>query len=142
MKLKFKKLQPDAVTPTYATKGAACFDLTAIGRSVSLNDTAIYSTGLSFEIPEGHVLMVYSRSGHGFKSDMRLANAVGVCDSDYIGEVMVKLTYDGTDTPNWPEIGDRVAQAMLVELPKVTLEETDTLHTTERGANGFGSTGR
>ena len=139
--LRFKRLSAQAVTPTYATEGAACFDLTAIARTIKGN-TATYSTGLAFEIPQGHVLLVYSRSGHGFKADMRLANAVGVVDSDYTGEVMVKLTYDGLDAPDWPWIGDRVAQAMLVKLPTVTLEETDELHATQRGANGFGSTGR
>ena len=139
--IKFKRLHPTAETPTYATDGAACFDLTAIARTIKGN-TATYSTGLAFEIPKGHVLMVYSRSGHGFKSDMRLCNSVGVVDSDYTGEVMVKLTYDGTDTPDWPWIGDRVAQAMLIKLPTVELQETDTLHDTTRGANGFGSTGR
>jgi len=139
--LKFKRLHPDAVTPTYATEGAACFDLTATGRAIHGN-TATYSTGLAFEIPQGHVMLVYSRSGHGFKSDLRLANCVGVVDSDYTGEVMVKLTYDGDAEPNWPWIGDRVAQAMIVKLPIVTLEETKELHVTKRGANGFGSTGR
>lgn len=139
--LKFKRLSPQAVPPTYATEGAACFDLTAIARSVSGN-TATYSTGLAFEIPTGHVLLVYSRSGHGFKSDMRLANCVGVVDSDYTGEVMVKLTHDSGDAPDWPWVGDRVAQAMLVKLPSVTLEEVEELHSTKRGANGFGSTGR
>lgn len=139
--LRFKRLSPQAVTPTYGTEGAACFDLTAIGRHIHGN-TATYSTGLAFEIPQGHVMLVYSRSGHGFKSDMRLANAVGVVDSDYTGEVMVKLTYDGDTQPDWPWIGDRVAQAMLVKLPTVNLEETDELHQTKRGTNGFGSTGR
>ena len=139
--LKFKRLSPQAVTPTYATEGAACFDLTAIARTIKGN-SATYSTGLAFEIPQGHVMLVYSRSGHGFKADMRLANAVGVVDSDYSAEVMVKLTHDGLDAPDWPWIGDRVAQAMLVKLPTVTLEETDELHATQRGANGFGSTGR
>lgn len=139
--LRFKRLHQDAVTPTYATDGAACFDLTAIGRAIHGN-TATYSIGLAFEIPAGHVLLVYSRSGHGFKADMRLANCVGVVDSDYTGEVMVKLTYDGLDAPDWPWIGDRVAQAMLVKLPSVTLEEVEELQPTKRGANGFGSTGR
>ena len=139
--LKFKRLTNQAVTPIYATSGSACFDLTATDRKINGN-TATYSTGLAFEIPQGHVMLVYSRSGHGFKSDLRLANAVGVVDSDYTGEVMVKLTYDGHGAACWPGIGERVAQAMLVRIPSVALEETETLHQTDRGANGFGSTGR
>lgn len=141
MKLKTKRLDPRAKLPTYATEGSACFDLTAITREV-VNNTALYRTGLAFEIPKGHVMLVYSRSGHGFKNDMRLANCVGVIDSDYVGEVMVKLTHDSYGSyHDWPFVGDRVAQAMLVKLPTVEIVEVETLHETTRGTGGFGSTG-
>lgn len=141
MKLKTKRLDPRAKLPTYATEGSACFDLTAITREV-INNTALYRTGLAFEIPKGHVMLVYSRSGHGFNYDIRLANCVGVIDSDYVGEVMVKLTHDNYGIyHDWPFVGDRVAQAMLVKLPNVEIEEVETLHETTRGAGGFGSTG-
>ena len=141
MNLKFKKLHPDAVTPTYATDGSACFDLTAISREKSFN-TCLYQTGLAFEIPKGYVMLVYSRSGHGFNKDIRLSNCVGVVDSDYTGEVMVKLTFDEAGRPDFPLVGDRIAQAMLIPIQRLGLIETDTLNETERGANGFGSTGR
>lgn len=146
MKLKIKRLYPDAVIPKYATDGAACFDLHAFGCG---NQHPVYSgmahtfrTGLAFEIPPGHVVLIFSRSGHGFKNDTRLANAVGVLDQDYRGEVMVRLTRDGGSSDVLRvNHGDRIAQAMILELPHVHIEEVDELSETARGAGGFGSTG-
>lgn len=139
MKLKVKRLSEMAKLPQYATEGAACFDLVATDRRIS-GDTATYGTGLAFEVPKGHVLMVYSRSGHGFNEGLRLCNGTGVIDSDYRGEVRVKLQADQPQ-PDWPRVGDRVAQAMLVKLPVVEFEEVDELTETKRGQGGFGSTG-
>lgn len=147
MKLKIKKLHPAAMLPTYATPGAACFDLYALPE----NDKAVpvcfglpttIPTGLAFEVPEGHVMLIFSRSGHGFNNDTRLANCVGVIDSDYRGEVKVKLTRDQSPT-SYPifKHGDRIAQAMVIPLPKVTFEEVQELSDTQRGNGGFGSTG-
>lgn len=141
-----KRLTDTAILPVFASAGAACFDLHADLKSEDGCEQIIFSyehifrTGLAFDIPEGYALMVYSRSGHGFKNDVRLANCVGVIDSDYTGEVKVKLTidHDGCFTVKH---GDRIAQAMLIKLPSVQLVEVDELKTTERGANGFGSTG-
>lgn len=162
MKLKVKKLHPDAIIPKYQTDGAACFDLHAIcinGYSLEehkvLNkegigkdaaylkpeSSGLFRTGLAFEIPNGYVMLVYSRSGHGFKHNTRLANCVGVIDSDYVGEVMVKLTVDGANGGIGIQHGDRIAQAMLIPVNQVTFEEVEELKETERGANGFGSTG-
>ena len=151
MKLKFKKLHPAAITPLYATPGAACFDLHAIIDGRFPSDPAIVivsgqpaalNTGLSFEIPAGFVMLIFSRSGHGFNFDTRLANCVGVIDSDYRGEVKVRLSRDQASGPPLRIMnGDRIAQAMIVPIPTVDLEETDELSTTERGSRGFGSTG-
>ena len=143
MKLGAYKLDPRAVIPEFATNGAACFDLVAIGREIK-NGSAIYSTGLAFEIPDGYCIEVYSRSGHGFKDDLRLSNCVGIIDSDYTGEVKVKLAYDGPvhQSPSWPWIGDRVAQGKLVKLVKTEIVEIFEQKTTERGTGGFGSTGK
>ena len=142
--LKTKRLHPDAQLPQYATTGAACFDLVAIddGQPHPTDQhAAIYGTGLAFEIPDGWALMIYSRSGHGFKSGIRLSNGTGVIDRDYRGEVKVSLRYDGTaDTCQKLRKGDRIAQAMLVAAPRVQLVEVDELGQTERGAGGFGST--
>ena len=86
-------------------------------------------------------MLVFSRSGHGFKNNVRLANCVGVIDSDYRGEVMVKLVYDGFTSNLLVRNGDRIAQAMLVPAQQVTFEVVEELNTTERGTKGFGSTG-
>lgn len=142
-----KRLTDSAILPSFASAGAACFDLHADLRvdvdgysSVYVHGSEVIRTGLAFDIPEGYAIMVYSRSGHGFKHDARLANCVGIIDSDYTGEVKIKLTIDN-EVGFIVEHGDRIAQAMLIKLPSVQLVEVDELKTTERGANGFGSTG-
>jgi dUTP pyrophosphatase len=144
MRLKYKKLEEGASAPRFASDGAACFDLVSLVRGAPIciapREAKIVATGLAFEVPEGHVMMVYSRSGHGFKSGVRLANCTGVIDSDYRGEVMVKLINEG-DLPFFIGNGERVAQAMIVQLPQYELEESDELGNTARGTSGFGSTG-
>lgn len=160
--LKVKRLHPDASLPTYGSDGAACFDLIAIevggvsnaerevlakfGADDRCDATAKpgnameFRTGLAVEIPPGWVMLIYSRSGHGFRSNTRLSNCVGVIDSDYRGEIKVKLTVDeghGLQVRS----GDRIAQAMLVPIERVAFREVDELSDTARGTGGFGSTG-
>ena len=135
MQIKYKKLHPKAAVPFKATDGAAGFDLTAVTRQGN-----VFGTGLAFDIPVGYVLLIYSRSGHGFKESTRLSNCVGVIDSDYTGEVKVALRRDDGG-PLTVQVGYRVAQGVLMRLPKVTFTETQELKETERGKNGFGSTG-
>jgi dUTP pyrophosphatase len=153
MKLRLLKLHPDAIVPTYAHGPDACFDLTAttvdgktrLGANLSHGSPVVCGTGLAFEVPEGWAMLIFSRSGHGFKSNTRLANCVGVIDSGYTGEVMVKLTMDDEFVD--PELdllikpGDRIAQAMLVQVPRVEFVVAEQLGLTERGSGGFGSTG-
>lgn len=141
MQLKVKRLSPDATLPTYATDGSACFDIYASSEG-EVYDSHTFDTGLSFEVPEGYVMLVFSRSGHGFNNDIRLANCVGVIDSDYRGELKVKLTND-KDINAWYGFakGDRIAQAMLIPYPKVSFIEVESLTETERGQGGFGSSG-
>ena len=134
--LEFKRLDPKAVAPFKATEGAAGYDLTAIGKQGNL-----YSTGIAFSIPDDHVVLVFSRSSHGFKEDTRLSNCVGVIDSDYTGEVKVKLRRDDGN-PLTVQVGDRVAQAVCIPLAKLDLVEVDELKQTKRGNKGFGSTGK
>ena len=147
LKLKVKKLHPDAILPTYATDGSACFDLYAVDcgdqHPIYYQQGQVFSTGLSFEIPYGWHVLIFSRSGHGFKNGVRLANCVGVIDADYRGEVMVKLY---ADTPATDVLrvstGDRIAQAQLVPVHRAEFIEVDELSQTERGTGGFGSTGK
>ena len=153
MKVRVQKIHPDAVLPKFATAGAACFDLVALdvngdtGRSHSIRQgsTVQCGTGLALEIPTGHVMLVFSRSGHGFNHGIRLSNCVGVIDSDYRGEVKVKLTCDRPDESNRMPYdvrpGERVAQAMIIPVPAVEFDLVDSLSSTQRGTSGFGSTG-
>lgn len=145
MKLPIKRTHPKAQMPEFQTDGAACFDLVAATREPVSARSMIYDTGLMFDIPDGYHLKVYSRSGQGFKYDMRLCNSTGIIDSDYMGTIKVKLTYDGPVSyrPDWPYVGDRVAQAMLVKNVKTDLIEVEEIEKeTARGEDGFGSTGR
>jgi dUTP pyrophosphatase len=148
MKLNVKALHPDAIVPQYATDGAACFDLHALIPDVPKEacvfpiKPAAIRTGLAFEIPDGYVMLIFSRSGHGFKNDIRLANCVGVIDSDYRGEVQVKLSNDNPQGLRFDvKHGDRIAQAMIVPVERVELVQVDELSSTSRGEGGFGSTG-
>lgn len=154
MKLNICKLHPNAVVPTYATDGAACFDLfaatvaglTQMGAVLSHGSPVVCGTGLAFEVPEGWAMLVFSRSGHGFKTNTRLANCVGVIDSDYRGEVLIKLTMDDQFLEDELDLhvkpGDRIAQACLVQAPRVEFEAVEQLTLTERGDAGFGSSGQ
>ena len=142
MNIKVKPLSALAQMPAYATAGSACFDIATIDDNVDVGpgSSAVLRTGLSFEIPSGHVMMVYSRSGHGFKNGVRLANSVGVIDSDYRGELMVKVHNDSRARFSI-SCGDRIAQAMIVPVQQVEFEAAEDLTNTARGVGGFGSTG-
>ena len=152
MKILIKKLHPNAREPVYGSAGAAAFDLHAATVNASdtagarVIDIAICGTGLAFEIPPGHGMLILSRSGHGFKNDVRLANCVGLIDSDYRGEVHVKLTRDrdgddGGVDPLLVKPGDRIAQAIIIPIAAIKFDVVDELSTTARGAGGLGSTG-
>ena len=142
MEIKVKKLAENAIIPKLATSGAACFDLHAVngGEVKAHGGTQHCLTGLAFEIPPGHVMLVYSRSGHGFINSARLVNSVGVIDSDYRGELAVKLINDGPLSFRF-EPGDRIAQAMVIPVPECSIIEAGELSDTQRGSGGFGSTG-
>lgn len=147
MQLFIKKLDPAAVVPTYGSDGAGCFDLYALDdgafHPADVHAT-IYRTGLAFQIPPGWVMAIFSRSGHGFNNAIRLSNCVGIIDSDYRGEVMVSLRFDGADRVQRSKkirAGDRMAQAMLTRVDRVNFEVVEELAATRRGTGGFGSTG-
>lgn len=142
MEIKIKKCRPGAKLPTYATPAAFCFDLYAAEEG-TVNGRPI-PTGLKFEIPEGYGMLIFSRSGHGFKRNIQLVNCVGVIDSDYRGEVMVKLVCNDRRTGiiyDTVEAGERIAQAAIVPRIVASFLECETLTETDRGENGFGSTG-
>lgn len=141
MEIKVKKLHQDAILPTYATSGSACFDLYASHSLLICGIShGIIDTGLAFEIPGNHCMLIYSRSGHGLKHGIRLANCVGVVDSDYRDSVKIVLHNDRSNAIHILA-GDRIAQAMITPVNKNTFAECQELTTTNR-SGGFGSTGK
>ena len=143
MKARIKLLTDTARVPTYATDGSAAFDIYAdMSINIDSDDLEIISTGIAVEVPDGHVLLIHSRSGHGFRYGLRLSNCTGVIDSDYRGEIKVAMTLDMPDGYVCIERGDRIAQGMIVPVERVEFELTDELSETVRGNNGLGSTGK
>jgi len=141
MKVKIKKLVPEAVIPTYAKEGDAGLDITAIDILMENNPHygyIEYSTGLAIEIPEGYVGLLFPRSSIS-KTGMILANSVGVIDSEYRGEI--KFRFKAIPGTNLYDIGDRIGQLIIIPYPSIELEETDELSSTHRGDGGFGSSG-
>jgi dUTP pyrophosphatase len=145
MQIKVKKLHPDAVIPQYATAGAAAFDLVTVEDvTIAPGETKKVPLGLAFEIPEGYVLYVCMRSGIALKTPLRQPNGIGVIDSDYRGEVSMLFENAAEIGPfgtYFISKGDRVAQGVIQEAPRVELVESDELSETKRGSGGFGHTG-
>ena len=140
MIVKFKKMSPLAVTPTYSKNGDAGMDLTVTSILSETDIDVTYGFGIGMEIPMGFVGLVFPRSSVR-KYDLSLTNSVGVIDSGYRGEIQAtfKKTHSGERKYN---IGDRAAQIMILAYPKIDFIETDVLNETERGGGGFGSTGK
>ena len=141
MKVNIKKLVPEAVIPQYAKQSDAGLDLTAVSKNMT-DDFVEYGTGLSVEIPDGYVGLLFPRSSVS-KYDLVLANSVGVVDAGYRGEVKLRfkhLQYAGGF--NIYKIGDKVAQLIIPPIPKIELIEVDELSDSERGEGGFGHTGK
>lgn len=144
MKIVIKKLHADAVIPTYGTAYAAGADLYAVtdgGLSIGAGETVLVHTGLALEIPEGYAGFIYARSGLASKRGLAPANKVGVIDADYRGEVMVAL-HNHSDKTQIVESGERIAQLVIAPFLHAEFAEADELSSTDRGAGGFGSTGR
>jgi dUTP pyrophosphatase len=100
----------------------------------------VYGTGLSMEIPNGYVGLVFPRSSNS-KKDLYLTNHVGVIDSGYRGEIMLKFRKTKEVIPRYYEVGDRVGQIIILPYPTIKFVESEELSSTERGEGGFGSTG-
>jgi len=143
MQVKIKKLHPSAVIPTYAKDGDAGMDLTAVSCVIDeQNGQTNYGTGLSFEIPQGYVGLIFPRSSIR-KTVLSLTNCVGVIDSGYRGEV--SFTFRAHDVGDVfgkiYRVGDKIGQIIIMPYPKIEFQEVDELSITERGSGGFGSTG-
>ena len=149
MELKIKALSPKIGTeiplPKFATVGAACMDLCAcIDAPVTLEAgaRALIPTGIAIALPSAdYVALVFARSGLGIKQGVCLSNGVGVIDSDYRGEIGVGLVNLGQSAYT-VQPGDRIAQLMVTPVVQPTVVQVSALDDTDRGAGGFGSTGR
>ena len=168
--LKINKLYDDVPTPSYGTSGSAGLDLTAMSRFYDKNGNAVYGTGISIEIPEGYVGLLFPRSSIT-KKDIIVKNCVGVIDSDYRGEIMLKccpslgfaeyegnenfrygigidqdhcdnITYQDYYNNQHYEIGEKCCQLIIMEIPKINIQIVDKLSETERGKGGYGHTGK
>ena len=137
--IKFKKMHPHAVIPTYAKEGDAAMDLYAVEHMKDKHGNHVYFTGVALEIPEGFVGLLFPRSSVS-KTSMSLANSVGVIDSGYRGEIMLKYRHVGGSNSIYVS-EDRVGQLMIIPHPRIELIEVEELSSTERGKGGFGSTG-
>ena len=140
MKVKIKKLVENAVIPTYAKKGDAGMDLTATSKTYDEQGNVVYGTGIAVEIPNGYVGLVFPRSSI-CKTDLLLTNSVGVIDSGYRGEIMAKFAYVHMLNKKY-EIGDRIAQLIIMPYPIIEFVESEELSETERGDGGYGSSGK
>lgn len=154
MKVNIKKLNENAIIPTYAKHGDAGLDLTATSKEYDDHGNVVYGTGLAFEIPRGYVGLVFPRSSNA-KKDLILSNSVGVIDSGYRGEVVFKFKPSAYYTMNDDvgfftslpldflenyEVGDRIGQIIIMPYPQIEFNLVDELSTSDRGLGGFGST--
>lgn len=139
MKVKIKRLHPKAVIPSYAKAGDAGLDLIATSIIASDKEQVTYGTGIAVEIPEGHVGLVFPRSSIR-KYEQYLSNSVGVIDSGYRGEIQATFNSRYYADVKY-QVGDKIAQLMIIPYPQVEFEEVQELSSTERGDGGFGSTG-
>ena len=162
LKVKIKKLNENAVTPSYSKAGDAGMDLVATSKSFDEDANVVYGTGLAFEIPKGFVGFVFPRSSNA-RQQLLLSNSVGVIDSGYRGEVMLKFKSSASSfslkslfklifNPDADitlinnlkvsyNVGDRIGQIIILPFPQIEFEETEELSETERGNGGYGSTG-
>lgn len=151
IQVKIKKLCDKAVIPAYAHDSDAGLDLVATSKDFDEYGNVVYGFGLAMEIPDGYVGLIFPRSSI-YKKAIHLTNCVGVIDSGYRGEISVKFkpafVYDccknyevGKESSKY-DVGDRIAQMIILPYPRIQFVEVDTLADSERGSNGYGSTGK
>ena len=163
LKIKIKKLVDDAVTPTYSQDGDAGIDLIATSKWLDEFGNVCYGTNLAFEIPKGYVGLIFPRSSNA-KQQLLLSNSIGVIDSGYRGEVMLKFKSSASsfslkslfklifnqdakitiinNVKTSYNVGERIGQIIILPYPQIEFEEAEELSETERSEGGFGSTGK
>lgn len=141
--MNIKKISSKAIIPTYGSENAAGMDMYSIDTvTIEPGQTVMVHSGICMEIPDGYYGVLFPRSGLATKRGLRLANCVGVIDSDYRGEIIAAL-YNDSGLPQEIREGDRIAQLIISPYVRPdTLNEVDNLTDTDRGVGGFGHTGR
>lgn len=141
--MNIKKISSKAIIPTYGSENAAGMDMYSIDTvTIEPGQTVMVHSGICMEIPDGYYGALFPRSGLATKRGLRLANCVGVIDSDYRGEIIAAL-YNDSVVPQEIREGDRIAQLIISPYVRPdTLNEVDDLTDTDRGVGGFGHTGR
>ena len=146
LEVKIKKLVPEAVIPAYETVGAVGMDLTATSKEYDKYGNIVFGTGISIQLPDGYYADLRPRSSIS-QYGLVLANSIGTIDSDYRGEIILKFKPSvyfgvnrGDDVGVMYDVGDRIAQLVILPYPKVYFVEVDELSKTDRGTGGFGST--
>lgn len=139
--MKIKKINENAVVPTYGSEHSAGMDLYSCDEyEIAPGGMVKIHTGIAAAIPNGYFGGLYARSGIATKRGLRPANCVGVVDADYRGEVIVPL-YNDSDETQVINRGERVAQLIIQPYIRAQFDVVDELDNTERGAGGFGHTG-
>ena len=138
--VQIKLLDANASVPTYSRTGDAGIDLTATRVFSEGENLICYGTSIALKIPEGYMGLLYPRSSLS-KYDLMLANHVGIIDCNYTGEIIFKFKKT-RETPKIFLVGDRIGQIVITPYPHVIFEEVENLPETNRGSNGFGSSGR
>ena len=144
MEIRIKKLNENAILPTYGSAYAAGADLYARPETdvtIQPGQTVLIHTGVALELPIGYAGLIYARSGLASKKGLAPANKVGVVDCDYRGEVMVALHNHGTQAQTVSG-AERIAQLVITPYITASFIEADELSDTVRGEGGFGSTGK
>jgi len=139
MKVRFKKCHPDAKIPFKAHTYDAGFDLSAVSKSYDQDNNVVYDCGIAIEVPIGFVGLLFPRSSNA-KKQLILSNSVGVIDSLFLGSITFKFKRLSLFNSEY-EIGDRIGQIVIVEIPLIELEEVNELEDSERGSKGYGSSG-
>jgi dUTP pyrophosphatase len=140
--LPFKRLDPEAVLPSRAHPGDAGLDLrSSVDVEVAPGERALVPTGVAVAIPDGHAGLVLPRSGLASKHGLTMANAPGLIDAGYRGEVICAVVNLDRFTPVRISKGDRIAQLVVVAVSLLAGEWVEELPPTTRGEAGFGSTG-
>ena len=144
MTIKVKRVSQSAVLPTRGSDAAAGYDLYADipeELTVAPHTTVMVDTGLQCELPGGYFAGIFARSGIAAREGLRPANCVGICDSDYRGNYIIALHND-SDLPRTVTVHEKIAQMIVMPYLPLEFEEADKLSDTDRGGDGFGSTGK